>query len=224
MAFILFASGCATSGQPGRLAVSGETLLLQGPITQATADEFKRLTAEKPIARVLLDSTGGLVIPALAIAEVIRDRKLDVEVVGNCFSSCANYLFPAGAHKTISGLGVVGWHGNMNHLLYLHASGQKRLSDHERTDVERQAALEKAFFASIQVDEFVCWFGKIAPYKVRNLYFLDAEDMARFGIQDVTVRRGYSLTDLSSYNRDGVENLTYVKVDASRLKRPEAMQ
>jgi hypothetical protein len=219
LALAVSISGCATGGS-GQLRISGETLLLQGPISQSTEVEFKRLVAETRVSRVLLDSSGGLVEPSLAIAAEIRDRKLDVEVIGNCFSSCANYLFPAGATKTISGLGVVGWHGNMSHLLHMNAAGVKPLPESERASVEHRAKLEKSYFASINVDEFICWFGKIAPYDARNLYFLDAEDMARFGIKDVKVRRDYARTDVSGYNRDGVVNLQYIKVDWPRLRRP----
>lgn len=212
-------SGCATNA-PGSLIVSGETVFIQGRITDATAEKFRHAVDQGRISRVLIASGGGLVEPALSIANEIRKRRLDVEVTGNCFSSCANYIFPAGANKSITGLGIVAWHGNMSHLLYLHARGAKPLDAEALKEVQRLQKLENTFFASIGLDQFVCWFAKLEPYNVRNLYFLSAEDMARFGIPDVQVRPGYEKTDVSSHNSGGVINLQFIRVDWERLQRP----
>ena len=203
------------------LVVSGETILIQGNILESTAIEFQQALSQRRISRVLLASGGGLVEPALTIASAIRDRKLEVEVVGPCFSSCANYIFPAGVTKTISGLGVVAWHGNMSHLLYLHISGVKLLDAKNLAEIQRLVRLENSFFASIGLDQFICWFGKVDPYNVRNMYFLNTADMAGFGLNDVNVRPGYEYTDVSSHN-SGAANLQYVKVDWSSLRLPVA--
>ncbi len=216
-------SGCATK-VPTTLVISGETLLIQGSISDATAEEFKRAVGQGGISRVLIASAGGLVEPALSIATEIRQRHLDVEVVGNCFSSCANYIFPAGANKSISGLGIVAWHGNMSHLLHMHALGTKPLDAKALTEVQSLAKLENTFFASIGLDQFICWFAKLEPYNIRNLYFLNAEDMARFGIPDVKVRPDYERTDVSAHNSNGVMNLQFIKVDWERLRRPSVAQ
>lgn len=213
-------AGCATKVSPPSLLLSGETLLIQGSITESTAVEFKRVISQNRVSRVLLASGGGLVEPALNIATEIRERHLDVEVIGNCFSSCANYIFPAGATKTISGLGVVAWHGNMSHLLHMHSTGRKLLNANELSEVQRLAKLENEFFTRIGLDQFICWFGKLEPYNVRNLYFLDTHDMARFGLTEVKARHGYDRTDVSSFNANGVSNLKYVKVDWATLQRP----
>lgn len=202
----------------------GPTVLIQGRISEATAAEFKAILASRPVSRVLLDSGGGLVEPSIEIANEIRNRRLDVEVVGPCFSSCANYLFPAGAGKTISGRGIVGWHGNIIHLLYLHESGAEVLSEARLAEVRRLAELEREFFASTGVDDFICWFGKIQPYNVRNLYFLGSDDMAKFGIQDAKVPNDYENSDLSKYNSSGVVNLQYIKVHSEKPVRPALTQ
>lgn len=216
-------SGCATNA-PTALIVSGETLLIQGNISSTTAEDFKRAVNQGGISRVLIASGGGLVEPALSIANEIHKRGLDVEVVGNCFSSCANYIFPAGANKSISGLGIVAWHGNMSHLLYMHAQGTKPLDAKALPEVQRLAKLEEAFFASIGLDEFICWFAKLEPYSVRNLYFLNADDMARFGIPEVKVRPDYEKTDVSAHNANGVINLQFIRVDWENLRRPTVAQ
>jgi hypothetical protein len=221
VASVITLGGCATQVSP-RLLVSGETVLIQGNISESTAAEFKLALGQSRISRVLLASDGGLVEAALSIASDIRERRLDVEVVGHCFSSCANYIFPAGATKTISGLGIVAWHGNMSHLLYMHSSGVKPLDAKSLPEVQRLVKLENSFFTRIGLDQFICWFGKIEPYKVRNMYFLDADDMARFGITDVKVRVGYEKTDVSTHNANGKINLQFIKVDWESLRRPAA--
>lgn len=211
--------GCATQVSSPVL-LSGETVLIQGQISEKTATEFKQVLKQGRVSRVLIASGGGLVEPALNIASEIRDRRLDVEVVGNCFSSCANYIFPAGARRTISGLGVVAWHGNMSHLLHMHSTGKKQIDAKEISEVRRLAGMENDFFNRIGMDQFISWFGKVEPYNIRNLYFLNAEDMARFGLTEVQVRPGYDKTDVSSHNVNGVLNLQYIKVNWETLQLP----
>lgn len=213
--------GCASRAPPP-LVVSGETVLIQGSITDATAAQFKQILNQGRVSRVLLASGGGLVEPSLSIATEIHQRRLDVEVVGNCFSSCANYIFPAGATKVISGLGVVAWHGNMSHMLHLHASGARPLDPKVLTEVRRLQMLEDVFFESIGLDQFICWFGKLEPYNARNMYFLSGYDMARFGLTGVNVRAGYESTDVSPYNVGGIVDLQFVKVDWENIRRPAA--
>ena len=214
----LAVTGCSTQTQMP-LLISGETVLIRGNISEKTAIEFKDALSKRRISRVLVATGGGLVEPSIEIAREIHDRGLEVEVVGDCFSSCANYIFPAGKTKVISGLGVVAWHGNINHLLYLHESGKKPLENDDLNLIKRLLKLEQEFFTSIGLDEFICWFGKIDPYNVRNMYFLDASDMSRFGLQNVSVRSGYASTDVDLYNPDGVENLRYLKVDWNSFKK-----
>jgi len=210
--------GCAnTRSLPP--VVSGETIFIRGNITENTAKEFSDAISKQRIRRVLLDSGGGGVEPAIQIANQIRDNGLDVEVVGDCFSSCANYIFPAGKNKTISALGVVAWHGNISHLLHLHNIGKRPIPDRDLVYIRNLVAQEKAFFASIGLNEFICWFGKIEPYNVTNLYFLGAEDMSRFGLNNVYVRSDYPLTDTMPYKTNGLD-LRFIKVDWTVLNHP----
>jgi hypothetical protein len=221
-ACLSFVAGCAHRPGPStaRIETSGDVVTINGPITEEAAERFLSAIDAGPVARVRIASGGGGVEPAIRMAEQIYRRGLDVEVVGPCFSSCANYIFPAGRRKFISGTGIVGWHGNIRHLLYLHETGGKRMSDTIVKDLQRVTAMEAQFFQLIGVDEYVCWFAKIAPYNVHNLYFMSAEDMARFGITDVSVRADYASSDLSPYRHWGRENLRFVRVDWPSLSRP----
>jgi len=102
----------------------GDAVVFRGRIDREAAREFLRLSEDPAVLRLVIRSQGGLVDAALDMAEAVHDRGLDVEVDGTCLSSCANYVFPAGRRKLLSGPAAVGWHGNMAHVLYLQQSGQ----------------------------------------------------------------------------------------------------
>lgn len=214
-------TGCATP-KIAPVLVSGKTVVFQGLIYAATVDEFVRAVEQHDANRVLIASGGGHVAPALRMARVIHDRGMDVEVFGLCFSSCANYIFPAGKNKSITALGLVGWHGNMQHLLHLHGTGKVPITGAFLEEVTTLAAQEAEFYQTIGVDAFVTWFGKLPPYNVRDTYFLTPNDMARFGIRDVAVRADYAQTDLAPYNSAGVEKVRFVEVQWDSLRMPLA--
>lgn len=165
----------------------GDAVVFEGRIDAAGAARFIELSRDTDVRRLVITSGGGLVGPALDMAEAVFDRGLDVEVSSLCLSSCANYVFPAGRRKRIARLGVVAWHGNMAHVLYRAAHGEAQWDDASMASARRLAGREAAFYARIGVDGFVAWIGKIAPYGIDEMYFLSVPDMARFGIREVEV-------------------------------------
>jgi hypothetical protein len=93
-------------------ALSPEILKLQGRIERGDEDKFRdALTDEVKV--LIVNSGGGDVIPALAMAERIRARGLRVVVDGACVSSCADYLFVAGRRQVVLQDSVVLWHGGI---------------------------------------------------------------------------------------------------------------
>lgn len=188
---LLAAAAMAASPQPApsaHVSLEGDRIVFRGRIDQDSAARFSRLLQQSPeVSRVVISSAGGLVSPALDMAQAIHARRLDVEVRQACLSSCANYIFPAARRKFLSHAGAVGWHGNMTHVLYLAQTGQGHWSEPLLQEARELARREAAFFESIGVDGFVCWFGKLAPYGVQDFYTLEPHDMAVFGIADVTL-------------------------------------
>ena len=213
----LMLSGC-TSQAIDSTSTMPNGIFIRGAIAKSTAVEFRRLVEQARPSKVLLKSSGGDVEAAIEIANIIRSRGMDVEVIGECFSSCANYLFPAGKNKVISGSGIVAWHGNVNHLLYLHNTGKKPIDPKNLVAVIKQAELESAYFESIGVNQFICWFGKIQPFSVKHYYFLSVRDMERFGLRNVVVRPNYEASDVSGFNANGVEKVRYLSVDWNSFK------
>ena len=212
-------AGCAH--QPtNRIEVANKSLLFTGPITPDAADKFLAALAAQAVERILISSGGGGVEPAIRMGEEIHRRGLDVEVIGPCFSSCANYIFPAGKRKTISGAGIVAWHGNMRHLLYLHHTGAKLESAEHLADITRLQHMEAAFFQSIGVNELICWAGKLPPYSARNMFFMSVEDMARFGVDQVAARADYTAADASAYRSWGRQDVQLVRIDWQTWQPP----
>jgi len=176
-----------TTAAGAQVERQGDSIVFRGRIDDGSVKAFLRLLREAPVRRLVITSGGGLVDPALDMAEAVRDAGLDIEVPASCMSSCANYVFPAARHKRLGRPDAVGWHGNMAHILYLARTGQGAWSAAELADAERLARREQAFYAGLGVDGFVCWFGKIPPHDVPDFYALRPADLERFGIREVEV-------------------------------------
>jgi hypothetical protein len=184
---LALAGPCAFAQTATRVEAAGDTITFDGRIDAAAAARFVELARGPDIKRVVITSRGGLVAPALDMADVVRDRGLDVEVPTACLSSCANYVFPAGRNKRLGHPRAVGWHGNMAHVLWLDQTGKGQWNAGLMSQARDLAQREAIFFRRIGVDGYVCWFAKRAPYDMPEFYSLTVPDMARFGITNVTV-------------------------------------
>lgn len=166
----------------------GDAIHFEGQINNASATEFLLLLLDPRVKRLVITSGGGLVSAALDIAHAVHERQLDVEVPRMCRSSCANYIFPAGRHKLLARPGVVAWHGNMAHVLYLERTGRGSWNAAQLAEARQLAQREAQLYAKLGVDGFVSWFGKIEPYSVEDFYYIAPQDMEHFGIRSVRVR------------------------------------
>ncbi len=70
------------------------------------------LGAPKEAERLVITSRGGAVDDAVFAAYLVARRQLDVEVVGQCMSSCANYILPAAEHIFLDRHSIVAVHGS----------------------------------------------------------------------------------------------------------------
>jgi len=189
LALLALAASAGAQAPSASVRREGDAIVFDGRIDQRSVASFlELLRADAAVRRLVVRSYGGLVGPAMDMGEAVHARGLDLEVDGACLSSCANYVFPAGRHKLLSGPAAVGWHGDMAHVLYRQRQGEEQWSAEELAQARALARREQAFFRSLGVDGFACWFGKIPPYDVDEFYTLSPADMARFGIRDVSVR------------------------------------
>ncbi|MBC8112872.1 MAG: hypothetical protein H7062_00690, partial [Candidatus Saccharimonas sp.] len=92
-----------------------ETLTLSGGEMTAETfvevrDRIVRSAADKKTF-VVKESPGGNGFAALAIGILLHRHNWDVEVVGVCSSSCANWIFPAGKTKYLNSQSMLLFHG-----------------------------------------------------------------------------------------------------------------
>jgi hypothetical protein len=166
--------------------------------------------AARGVTHLRITSAGGYVEAGIALGRWVHRNRVEVVVADHCLSSCANYVFPAGARKVIRPGAVVAWHGSYRHLVetglwrgdvgYRMAArreGRATATRRARAEAERLAALEDAFFRDIGVDPFLCWVGKVAPHRVPDYFTMTVAHMARFGVTEVEAPADYPGPGLS---------------------------
>jgi hypothetical protein len=105
----------AAKTEPAVVRVEGDTVYFTGHISEASADAFAKAVASLErgqVTRLVVSSRGGDTVPGRRIGQWVHDMGLLVEVEKVCFSSCANYIFPAGRGRVVRADSFVGWHGN----------------------------------------------------------------------------------------------------------------
>ena len=105
----LFASIPAAAGTWTR--VDKATIKFDGGIE---SDEYDRFIAvyDWNVKELIVNSGGGVTEAGIKIGLMLAGSDVKVTVIGECLSSCANYLFVAGHRREIRH-GIVGFHGNV---------------------------------------------------------------------------------------------------------------
>lgn len=92
------------------LSPSGEQLIVTGYLTEGTGERFKSLAnTSSKLRTVVLNSAGGRLHEAQLIASIVKQRRLDTHVSGECSSACTLVLV-AGNVRTASASSGVGFH------------------------------------------------------------------------------------------------------------------
>lgn len=156
---LVCAIGAATAAtaQSATTTIDGDTVIFTGDIFPQTIAAFFDVTADLEkgdVTKLLVNSPGGDTGSGRELGRWVHQMGLDVEVDTMCFSSCANYIFPAGGAKIIRDGAFVGWHGSDIQ------SDIMALSDPERSgeDIEREElrkALIQSGFDGADLDETV---------------------------------------------------------------------
>lgn len=85
-------------------------LKMHGMLGVGTYDAFKAALNDAPTVRIIeVNSAGGRIYEAEAIAHLIRERGLDVTVVDQCLSACT-FILIAGQIRVVSPLARIGFH------------------------------------------------------------------------------------------------------------------
>ncbi|MCA0300554.1 MAG: hypothetical protein LCH68_16340 [Proteobacteria bacterium] len=121
--------------EPARVEVSGDTLYYTGNLSAASTKVFDAAVAgvePGQLTRLVVSSGGGDTIEGRHVGRWVQRMGLVVEVDAICFSSCADYLFPAGRARVIRADAWVGWHGNERQFDVLAARHGVPLADELR--------------------------------------------------------------------------------------------
>ena len=89
-------------------------------------------------------------------------RGLNVEVGAHCFSSCANYVFPAGKRKILRRHSLLGWHGGA--LQPMQFDDPKMQAGYEAY-VTQARQREAAYFQKIGVQQQSTVYGQRDEFK-----------------------------------------------------------
>lgn len=91
--------------------VDKATVKFEGDIIEGEYDRFAGVY-DGNVKELIVNSPGGLTDEGIKIGLVLAGADIKVTVIGECLSSCANYLFVGGHRREIRG-GIVGFHGNV---------------------------------------------------------------------------------------------------------------
>lgn len=105
LCLLLTLPGCANNKareEASRATVTissdGKRLVYNGKIKASTVDEALALyqAAQHKPDTLDISSQGGSLYDGIRLGMLVHRQQLDVRIFGECASSCANYIFPAG--------------------------------------------------------------------------------------------------------------------------------
>ncbi|SFS06389.1 hypothetical protein SAMN05216570_2135 [Dyella sp. OK004] len=178
--------------------VDGVSIVYIGALTEEANEQAYALLTPS-ITTLKIDSEGGDVRLGMDLGDWIQQYKLDVEVLGLCFSSCANYIFPSGNTKILGLRNIVGWHGGATEKPSLEFAEQLlKFKPDQLVGViqylNNQLVRETLFFNRIKVDQALTVHGQQAKYKSQAegckgwSYSLNV--MRAFGIRNIALKNG----------------------------------
>lgn len=137
--------------EPAQVHVQGDTLYYIGNFSKTSSAVFDAVVAgitRGQVTRLIISSGGGDTVEGRHVGRWVRDMGLVVEVDVICFSSCADYVFPAGRARVIRADAFVGWHGNERTFHVQAARDGRSLEDLLAQYVPKDASPEQrtAFF------------------------------------------------------------------------------
>lgn len=155
---------------------------------------------DKP-ATLAIRSRGGDVVPGMELGEWVHAHKLDVKVMEFCLSSCANYVFTAGAHKIVSSNAMIGFHGGLSSKEF--TIGGSKKEEYDAMNATRKAAFqaelrreqqprldrETAFFNLIGVRQALTTYGQEARFAtiVADGWTFTQQGFGSFGVNHIEV-------------------------------------
>jgi hypothetical protein len=217
--------------EPAQVRVQGDTVTYTGNFSKASTEAFDTAVAginRGQVTRLVISSGGGDTVEGRHVGRWVRDMGLVVEVDVICFSSCADYIFPAGRARVIRADAFVGWHGNERQFHLLAARKGVSLEDQLAQYVPKDASPE-------QRDTFFRDFAETTKVTLKD----EADFYAKLGLNDAfavcavgdllekspgfagQIGWGFSLADMAGF---GMTNTVYLgdgtyEKDSSRFRQ-----
>jgi hypothetical protein len=246
MVCTMVAAGCASTtvlggdkppeierarAEPAQVRVQGDTVTYTGNFSKASTAAFDAAVAgitRGQVTRLVISSGGGDTVEGRHVGRWVRDMGLVVEVDVICFSSCADYIFPAGRARVIRADAFVGWHGNERQFHLLAARKGVSLEDQLAQYVPKDASPEQraTFFRDFAETTKVTLKDEADFYAKLGLN----DAFAVCAVGDILEKRpgyaeqigwGFSLADMA---RLGMSNTVYLgdgsyEKDSSRFRQ-----
>lgn len=179
----------AAPDAPTTVVRQGDTIVYTGALSDEANRTLQGLI--EPGTRTLkISSRGGDIHLGMDLGELVFQHGLNVEVDGHCFSSCANYVFPAGRSKILHRHSLLGWHGGAMQAMHIDDPQMKKMYD---AYIGPARAREAAYFQKIGVAQQSTTLGQGPAYKpyahcVGWRYSLQA--MAQLGMRQIVLADG----------------------------------
>ncbi|NNV46421.1 hypothetical protein GTF97_12415 [Roseobacter sp. HKCCD8767] len=198
--------------------MEGDEMYFFGAISIASQDAFLDFIAAEDTSRVrtfVINSLGGDTHSGRVIGRWIHQQDLTVTVDAICFSSCANYIFPAGADRIIRADSFVGWHGSETQYDVIAESLPGQSGD----DLER-AALRAALIPALPEGAT----GEIIEQAIDQQIAIanasrteEAEFFETIGIGPEFTLHAMRHGNLDAWRASGLAGWTYTLEDMNRL-------
>jgi hypothetical protein len=174
-----------------RVYAQGDTLYYSGYMDAEAIEKAKKLL---PAAKLFVrDSKGGDVELGIFLGTAVHNADIDVKVVKECLSSCANYVFPAGRKKILGEHSLLGWHGGVSQGI----DPEQPLSPMQKVMfnnyVQRVLPKEEAFFSLIGVQQVSTTYGQkpqFDRYKECVGWTYSVKAMQALGIKNIVLEAG----------------------------------
>lgn len=205
---LLTALACAgaQAAETTSVYVENDELHYAGPVDDAANRRLFALydsLARKP-AVLVIRSKGGEVSTGLDLGQWVHANRLDLRVPEYCLSSCANYVFTAGARKIVGAKAVVGFHGGVSSSEFALDEATQAMFDalpqdqqdafwaKFRQDMAPLVAREEAFFRLVGVDRAITTYGQAPRFENAGGegWTYTQQGFAHFGVTNIEVTGG----------------------------------
>lgn len=133
---------------PGRVFhLAPEVIRYCGLLDQSGYTAFKA-SLSGTVTTLVITSAGGDGSYSVYIAEIVRDRKLNIEIAGPCFSGCASFIFVAGEGRTIAATGILGFHNTGSSAALMAEHSGHAFAPEDMAPLWARAAREWRLYAS----------------------------------------------------------------------------